>query len=390
MKKRLTSGAFALACSALFAGMLGFEALAQAFEIVPEPESKVTELQEFTVTYTGAEEVVFNTSNMPYLSLEGVKKSTLKNNGWSVDGDQVTLRFAWASTVGGSWTLTLPAGMVTVDGTESEESVINYTIAPISYAFNPSSYDVSIGFDSFAIEFEGCDALELADPQGIVVRDFIEETPLETAFSSVVEGTVLKVDFENPLPRGLWEVYVQPGTLLIDGVPFMQEITKAYKVPAAYSVTPAANSAVPEIGEVRVVFEGIDSLEIYVDEYEDEETGEIVTEIYMPEIVDAMGSTLAEFNVFEAQGNTLVMRLDEPYTTEGECFVSVPGYSYDMDGAMGEYLYLPYTIDHTAVGVATVTVTRTPDGIYTLDGRKLSTAPERGLYIRDGRKLIVR
>ena len=355
------------------------------FEVVSyTPTEAVESLETITITFSEEIEGKFETMAMDQIYLGN------RNNGCSfeVNGNVLTITPFYAITTPGEYALKIPAGLITRKSngeavTMNGEIVFTVKAAPAPLevvTVTPSEaveslHVITIEFDSeIAVDSVNINACTIDYGWGVIIGT-----------TASVEGKVLKLVSFSPISdKGQYPLTIPAGvvTRVSDGVAykggvFTFEVKEKEKEPlTVVMVTPESDVNVLDVITIEFNYNmSVNAMSTVV-----------------ATIANADNSISYTFNTMDDikyNGKVITFYLGEnAITTAGEYTLTIPsGLISATDGTK-------YTGTHTF----TVTVAEGIEGveteveqtIYDLTGRKIEKATKGGIYIIDGKKVLVK
>lgn len=206
-----------------------------SYTLEPSNDKTVFNLGTVKVTFKDAKEVTYNDS----------KIITLEGEGYSAEFDYIEYNGNTASMYftapdkAGDYTLTIPAGAFTVDGTACEQIVAVYNFTP-AYVLNPAPMstvkklnELTISFPEFTdVEFVGASYQVLA-MSGNVSSVYLTVSKVEGA--DVPTFRFSPADETVKLPNGMFTLRIEEGVFTLDGAK-SPAISAYYQLDAPVSV----------------------------------------------------------------------------------------------------------------------------------------------------------
>lgn len=228
-----------------------------AYIITPAPGTTISDLTKFTVTFPNIFEITENEALAVTLTdPEGVKTSATEIKLPQYAG-YAEIYFPASAYANGEYTLTIPAGKFSLEGTDTEATTAKYTYKSI-YALTPAAGS-AIEATEFTIEFPfatsaeyvgGNFALSISNGANGTYAAFLDCTPVEGA-----EHPTFKLsprEGAQAAPFGSIQIVIEGGAFLLDGDAASPEISAWYtlegKVSTEYTIDPTSGIIMAEGG----------------------------------------------------------------------------------------------------------------------------------------------
>ena len=188
-----------------------------SYTLEPSNDTTVFNLGTVKVTFKDAKEVTYNDSEIITLEGEGYSAEA---DYVEYDGNTASMYFT-APDKSGDYTLTIPAGAFTVDGTACEQIVAVYNFTP-AYVLNPAPMstienlnELTISFPAFTdVEFVGASYQVLA-MSGNSASVYLNVSKVEGA--EVPTFSFSPADESVKLPNGMFTISIEEGVFTLDG-----------------------------------------------------------------------------------------------------------------------------------------------------------------------------
>lgn len=340
------------------------------------------------------------------------------------NADEETVTF----TEVGEYTLSIPAGYFTYDGSESPEMIAKVTVGgPVELTVSPTTGSTVKSLSQITISYNMESGLWLEPNEDLLEEITLTPTAGGTAINPtelgepgeagvpVIFGTAVTADGEYTLsvPAGF---FVEKEMVDFNGSEMAMTkeynafksaaLTATYTISAnapgmfdTYTLDPANDKTVKDISTIAITFPNI------AEEAQSQLWGAAENTISISKGTDTYaGSAMKDWN-YEGEGmkfNIKFMNADEEQidaiTADGDWTLTIQSGAFTYDGDTNALITAVYHVDHT-VGVAEIEGAE--DGTVTvvsIDGKVLlRNAPadavnglENGLYIVNGKKVLVK
>jgi hypothetical protein len=403
-----------------------------AYTVLPIDNASISEIMPIVVTFTNAEEVKENPKadwGTQYARVEYYipKTNTYEDTEYevAVEDNVITLTLS-GNLNDGTYVVTIPAGTYLVDGKENPEIVSTFTYAnPLSYTTSPIANAYATSISPITVTFTNAEEVtenEAADNwtsveyynsrRGVWIESVIDELNLEGNTISI------ELDAHDQIP-GKFRVTIPAGTYLVDGkenpeiiftfdynqvidvtvssvgyATFFSEYTTAIPLGVeAYVGALSADNTTLTLTAISEYIPAYTAVVLKAEEgdYKFATTTETVEAI---EVNDLQG-TYSESSTKDVEGQVYILS-----HTDGE---NVGFYKYEGEtlAANKAYLVLPANSAAPVVrfnfgegtdnvsGIESIEAENAGVArIFDLQGRSLRQAPQKGMYILNGRKVI--
>ena len=198
----------------------------------------------------------------------------------------------------------------------------------------------------------------------------------------------IRLTLEQPITEAGGYTLVIPAEYFNVGEQFMGQVSRAYEgffivkgsdepIEANFTTSPKNGSTVQSLQDIVITFTDYDEVAVGNGTISLKKNGEVI------ETVDAFG--------FDDDWSKFSISFTNEQTAEGTYTIEIPeGYFVNPDGDNLPAITLTYYIG-TDTGINNVTVnTKQTDVIYTLGGVRVSGKLPAGVYIKNGKKVIVK
>lgn len=392
-------------------------------DIVPANGSTVSMLNKATVTFPEIDNV--DLARNPYLKLEKVTVENGEEKVFTIGGafsasaftrlsdNSFEALFNGLATVDGSYRLTVASNSFTYAGGYNQEYSVDVTfVAPAApeYALTPDNSEALPKLQNFTITFPEETVVKLNEPLSSKTTILYKGEEIEknewgmvsnmqvgtTSDYTEVEGSSNSFSFSLSvagLDKGKYVLYIPAGVFLMgeDANNFNGEITVVYECngEGLDKIFATPDSPVKELKEMSLTFVNEPSISLYNEwtgfsfykEIEGQDYGQFIEYISSDNI--------------EVEGNTLYLTLTDPITEEGTYYVEITVYSLLMSD--GKTASTPqkvfFTVDPNAsdtVAVDTIVSEPAETRIFTITGIEVKDMTAPGIYVVNGKKVIVK
>lgn len=198
----------------------------------------------------------------------------------------------------------------------------------------------------------------------------------------------IRLTLEQPITEAGGYTLIIPAEYFNVGEQFMGQVSRAYEgffivkgsdepIEANFTTSPKNGSTVQSLQDIVITFTDYDEVAVGNGIISLKKNGEEI------ETVDALG--------FDDDWSKFSISFTEEQTAEGTYTIEIPeGYFVNPDGDNMPAITLTYYIG-TDTGINNVTVnTKQTDVIYTLGGVRVSGKLPAGVYIKNGKKIVVK
>ena len=371
-------------------------------EIIPANGAEVTSLSEIVITFDKTIKAVDTMNGIIKVKTTG-STSRAYGHDATISDDGLTVTFPIGDDMNGfktidaegEYTIEIPAGVVTsMDGAKNEAATYTFTIAgsikddnPLNVvAVTPAKDEVVNSLREITIEFDAEIAVkELSGTERISIQ-YLGISNILIGTTATVEGNTLKLVVDSEIKDSGKHTLVIPAgvvTRVSDGVAYEGGTFTFTVEKAAVVVEPLKVVAVTPA-------EPVETLEKITIEFSDY-ISIPMTALEKFVIADADGNTVVEIEPWEAaiDGKVVTLTLKEPITAAGEyTFSFAEGLVSRNDGA---------TCAHTckitvtgATGIEGINGEAGDSVIYDITGRKIEQITKGGIYIVNGKKVLVK
>lgn len=395
----------------------------KTYEVTTDPESgtEVTEFNEIKVTFNGAETVAINEGNVYIQFNNGTQWGReLNASDVTIEGNTAILNVKTDVTlVPGIYRLTIDAGTFVLDGQQLSDDIsaswelvrsseVDQTWQPIpatgvmNYGYGMDvafvfgeiesvSYGDNIG--DIKVVFDGQELPQYDPSKGDEVEYY--RTALEPYMPNVIMISAAGGKFLDKTTEGKLTVTIPVGGIKISGVPNSEEISYTWNLitEKEYTVTltPADGNSVKELTEVKIEFNGIDTVELS-EYFQNSWVG--VRKGYSV-IANAASVTKVE----DATVPTFIVTIDKPITENGTYDFTIYSDAFLINGVQSsKEIAATYYVDDTLTGINGI---YSENGLYTVvtlqgivvlrdaSADKVKALPA-GFYIINGQKVNLR
>lgn len=392
-----------------------------AIEVTPANGATVSMLNKATISFPELSSVAL--ARNPSVSLykvvveEGEEKLTTIGGAYSqsaftqLSDNSFSVAFNGLATVDGTYRIKIASNSFEYEGGFNQEYSIDVNfVAPKAPAFamTPDNSEALPKLQNFTITFPEESVVKINEALSSKTTTLYKGEKIEyseygwisnaaigsTSLYAPVEGTTNSFSFSLSgagLDKGKYVLSIPAGVFLIgeDENNFNGEIQVVYECNGEgldkIEVTPSG--AVKELNEISVTYVDETSISFqssyagfsFYKYVEGQSYGDYVSYI--------MGDDL------RIEGNTLYIKFSEPVTAEGVYYIEISAYSLFMsDGSTPSTPQTIYfTVDPNATdAVESVEIEQKDNRIFNINGHEVKSMNAPGIYIVNGKKLIVR
>lgn len=252
----------------------------------------------------------------------------------------------------GTWTLTIKAGALTLDGDSNAEITATFSVASDNptYPLSPLPGTLIDDFSQFTIYFPGATEVEFARVHPVTLEG--EGFSVPTWF---VDGRENATEFiiqfrQTPYLEGVYTLTIPEGTFTVDGQP-SAEVVAHYSFKPDFKLTPTPGSKVENVNELIL-------------EYPYAQNVEFIGSTYSFTFSDGGGYAAPGYNCEAVEGAehptfrlTLLEGADQPALGTYNFYIFDGAFL--IDGVENKPVIVPYTIDHPVSTDWTVSPTET-------------------------------